>query len=153
TREQLLRSQPLPATMAMMAALGVYAYHFPLALISTLFPMEEPEPEFLDLFVAACTNLDMPDEFVKPIIAHSDGDGEESDGPVTLDMLADFSYVSDEELRECGKAVADIIEQRAKLDSEIMAWYLPAGLREFYGENYPVEVGQALTCAPLTFSV
>lgn len=34
-REALLRAQPLPATMAIMASLGVYAYDFPLALIST----------------------------------------------------------------------------------------------------------------------
>lgn len=151
TREQLLRSQPLPAVMALMAALGVYAYDFPLALIATLFPMEEPEPDFLELFVARCGELGMPEAFVRPIIDHSDVNEDESHDAVTLDLLADVAYVGDEELHECVKAVADVIEQRARLDREIVAWYGTGGVRDFTGDDYPVPAGQALTCAPLSF--
>jgi heme oxygenase-like protein len=150
TREQLLRTQPLPATMAMMAALGVYAYDFPLALIATLFPMEEPEPDFLELFVARCNELGLPAEFLKPIMDHSDVNEDEGHDAVTLDILADFPYVSAEELQECGKAVADIIEQRARLDWEIYAWYAGGGVRDFGEKEYPTQAGRALVCAPLT---
>lgn len=150
TREQLLRTQPLPATMAMMAALGGYAYDFPLALIATLFPMEEPEPDFLELFVARCNELGMPAEFLKPIMDHSDVNEDEGHDAVTLDILADFPYVSGEELQECAKAVADIIEQRARLDWEICAWYGSGGVRDFGEQEYPTDAGRALVCAPLT---
>jgi hypothetical protein len=150
TREQLLRTQPLPATMAMMSALGVYAYHFPLALIATLFPMEEPEPEFLELFVQRSTELGLPREFLKPIMDHSDVNDDEGHDAVTLDMLADFGYISDEEVRECGKAVADIVEQRARLDGEMLDWYSSGGLRDFTTGSYPTAAGKAMVCAPLT---
>lgn len=150
TREQLLQTQPLPATLAIMASLGVYAYNFPLALIATLFPMEEPEPEFLELFRAKCADLGLPGSFVKPIVDHSNVNEDGEHEGVTLDLLTNFSFISDEELQECGKAVADIIEQRARLDWEIMAWYgNKGGLRHFTAENYPTEAGRALTCAPL----
>jgi pyrroloquinoline quinone (PQQ) biosynthesis protein C len=150
TRDQLLRSQPLPATMAMMAALGSYAYEFPLALIATLFPMEEPEPDFLELLVARCAELDMPQAFIKPIMDHSDVNDDEGHDAVTLDILADFAFVSDEEVQECGKAVADIIDQRARLDGEILQWYAAGGIRDFTAGKYPTESGKAMVCAPLT---
>lgn len=153
SRERLVRAQPLPATMAMMASLGVYAYQFPLALISTLFPMEEPEPDFLELFSLRAKELDLPAAFVKPIVDHSDVNDDEGHDAVTLDMLAGYGFISDEELRECGKSVADIIEQRARLDSEIMAWYSTGSLRDFTPENYPTESGRELTCEPLMFLV
>ncbi len=150
-RERLLRAQPLPATMAIMASLGVYAYNFPLALISTLFPMEEPEPEFLELFRLRCAELELPEGFVKPIVGHSDVNEDEAHEAVTLDLLADFPYLSTETVRECGKAVADVIEQRARLDAEIVSWYgAGGGLRDFGHHGYPTQAGKALTCAPLT---
>jgi hypothetical protein len=149
TREQLLRSQPLPATMAIMAAVGVHAYQFPLALITILFPMEEPEPDFLELLVKRSRELSLPEAFIKPIIDHSDVNDDEAHDAVTLDILADFPFVSEEELRECGKAVADIIEQRARLDAEILQWYAAGGIRDFGSADYPLESGKALSCAPL----
>lgn len=151
TRQQLIRAQPLPATMAMMASLGVHAYQFPLALVSTLFPMEEPEPDFLEMFIKRANELGLPAEFIKPIVDHSDVNEDESHDAVTLDMLADYDFVSDEELRECAKAVADVIEQRARLDAEIMAWYRDGALRIFTSASYPTTSGMELVCAPLTF--
>ncbi|MGC4856303.1 iron-containing redox enzyme family protein [Micromonospora sp. DT4] len=150
SREQLLRSQPLPATMAIMAALGVDAYQFPLALITVLFPMEEPEPDFLELLVRRSRELGLPEAFIKPIMDHSDVNDDEAHDAVTLDILADFPFVGEEELRECGKAVADVIEQRARLDAEILQWYATGGVRDFSTNDYPLESGRALTCAPLT---
>jgi pyrroloquinoline quinone (PQQ) biosynthesis protein C len=150
SREQLLRAQPLPATMALMAAMGVYAYDFPLALIATLFTMEEQEPEFLQRFVARCTERGLPAAFIRPIIDHSEVNEAEEHEAVTLDLLADFPFLGEEEVQECGKAVADIIEQRARLDAEILQWYGSGGLRDFSGSGYPRESGEAITCAPLT---
>ncbi|MFD8525974.1 hypothetical protein ACFV0L_01055 [Streptosporangium canum] len=150
-REALLRAQPLPATMAIMASLGVYAYNFPLALISTLFPMEEPEPEFLELFRLRCAELGLPEGFVRPIVSHSDVNEDEAHEAVSLDLLADFPYLSTETVRECAKAVADVIEQRARLDAEVVSWYGAGGeLRDFGHHGYPTQAGKALTCAPLT---
>lgn len=150
-RERLLRSQPLPATMAIMASLGVYAANFPLALIATLFPMEEPEPAFLELFERRCAALGMPKGFIEPIVTHSDVNEDEAHEAVTLDLLAHFPYVSTETVRECGKAVADVIEQRARLDGEIVRWYgQGGGLRDFTAGDYATAAGKAVTCDPLT---
>lgn len=150
TREQLLRAQPLPATMAIMAAIGVHAYQFPLALITVLFPMEEPELDFLELLVRRARELGLPEAFIKPIVDHSEVNDDEAHDAVTLDILADFPFVSEEELRECGKAVADIVEQRARLDAEILQWYAAGDIRDFGSRDYPLESGKALSCAPLT---
>ncbi|MFG1795351.1 hypothetical protein [Nocardia sp. NPDC049149] len=148
TREQLLQMQPLPATMSIMASMGVHAYQFPLGIISTLFPMEEPEPDFLDLFLARCRENDLSEEFFKPIAAHSGVNEDEEHEAVSLDLLAEFSFVGHEELNECAKAVVDIIEHRARLDGQIMSWYADGGLRIFT-DSYPVATGKALTCLPL----
>ncbi|GAA5083294.1 iron-containing redox enzyme family protein [Nocardia iowensis] len=148
TREQLLQMQPLPATMSIMATMGVHAYQFPLGIVSTLFPMEEPEPDFLELFLARCRENDLSEEFFKPIAAHSGVNEDEEHEAVTLDLLAEFSFVGNEELNECAKAVVDIIELRARLDGQIMSWYADGGLRIF-SDAYPVATGRALTCSPL----
>lgn len=151
TRVQLLRTQPLPATAAVMASLGVYAYNFPVALIATLFPMEEPELDFLDLFRARCAELDLPEAFVKPIVAHSDVNEDEAHDAVSLDLLAEIPYLSTETVRECAKAVADVIEQRARIDAQIISWYgNGGGVRDLASVEYPTAAGKALTCAPLT---
>lgn len=146
TREKLLRTQPLPATMAVMAAMGVYAYTFPLALVSVLFPMEEPELEFLELFKANCERLGLPAEFVGPIVEHSDVNEEEAHEAVSLDLLAEFPYLSAEAVLECGKAVVDVIEQRAGIDAEIVAWYGNGGtVRDFTATAYPVSAGREMS--------
>lgn len=150
SREQLLRTQPLPATAGIMASLGLYAYQFPLALIATLFPMEEPELEFLELFQRRAQEMDLPGGFLAPIVAHSDVNDEEAHDAVSLDMLADVEFVGAEELRECEKAVVDVIEQRARLDAEIMAWWPAGGLRDFTDNPYRPEAGRRLTCALAT---
>ncbi|MBB5958184.1 hypothetical protein FHS29_004792 [Saccharothrix tamanrassetensis] len=151
TRAQLLRTQPLPATAAVMASLGVYAYNFPVALIATLFPMEEPELDFLDLFRERCAELDLPEGFVKPIVAHSDVNEDEAHDAVSLDLLAEIPYLGTETVRECAKAVADVIEQRARIDAQIISWYgNGGGVRDLASAEYPTAAGKALTCAPLT---
>ncbi|MCO5996203.1 thiaminase II/PqqC family protein [Actinoallomurus rhizosphaericola] len=146
SREVLRRVQPLPATMALMAALGVYAYEFPAALFATLFPMEEPEPEFLELFVRRCEELGLPEEFTAPIVAHSGVNEDEDHEAVTLELLAELPFVGLEEVRECAAAVTDILEQRARLDGEIIAWYGRASLRDLTVGSYPSAAGKALTC-------
>lgn len=147
SRDQLWRTQPLPATAAMMAALGGYAADFPLALLATLFPMEDPEPEFLDLLSEACAATGLPAEFIRPLAAHSGVNDDEEHGAVSLQLLSKSSFVSDEEVDELCKAVADIIEQRARLDAEIMAWYADGGLRNWDDRPYPLASGTELTCA------
>jgi hypothetical protein len=84
-REKPLRTQPLPATAGIMASLGLYAHQFPLALVVTLFPMEEPELEFLELFQRRAQELELPPGFLAPIVAHSDVDDEEAHDAVSLD--------------------------------------------------------------------
>ena len=156
TREQLLRVQPLPATAAIMASLGVYAYQCPLALIATLFPMEEPELDFLGHFRRRAIELRLPGEFVNPIVAHSDVNENEAHDVVSLDMLEDVDFIGAEELRECAKAVADIIEQRARLDAEIWAWWPEGGLRDFTHSTYefpPDRGGSRAPMPPCGYSV
>ncbi|WP_433260363.1 hypothetical protein ACQPZF_23935 [Actinosynnema sp. CS-041913] len=151
TRDKLLRAQPMPATAAVMASLGVYAYNFPVALLATLFPMEEPELDFLDLFRARCADVGLPEGFVQPIVAHSDVNEDEAHDAVSLDLLAEFPYLSTETVRECAKAVADVIEQRARIDAQIVSWYgNGGGVRDLTSAGYPTAAGKALTCAPLT---
>ena len=150
SREQLLRTQPLPATAAIMASLGLAAYQFPLALVATLFPMEEPELDFLELFRRRAQERGMPAGFLAPIVAHSEVNDEEAHDAVSLDMLADVDFVGVEELRECEKAVVDVIEQRARLDAEIMAWWPDGGLRDFTAHPYRPDAGRRLTCAVST---
>ncbi|QIS15443.1 iron-containing redox enzyme family protein [Nocardia arthritidis] len=149
TRDDLLRMQPLPATMSIMATMGVLAYQFPLGILSTLFPMEEPEPDFLELFLTRCREHELPEEFSRPIAAHSGVNEDEEHEAVSLDLLAQFSFVGAEERNECAKVVVDIIEHRARLDAQIMSWYAEGGPRIFTADAYPVAAGKTMTCKPL----
>lgn len=146
SQERLLRTQPLPGTLAVMASLGTYAYTFPVGLIATIFPMEEPEEDFVKLLAVRCVELGLPEGFMGPIIKHSTVNEDEAHNTISLDVLQYFPYLSVEVVTECAKAVADIVEQRAKIDAEIVAWYgNGGGVREFEEGPYPLEVGLKLT--------
>lgn len=144
-RGTLKKTQPLPSTAAAMAALTRYAYDSPLALFATLFPMEDPEPEFLDLLAQSCSRLGMPGQFYGPLADHSGINDDEDHGAISLELMSKFSFVSDEELVELKKAVSDVIEQRARIDTEIVTWYSDGGLRNWHGEcEYPAAVGRKM---------
>ncbi|UTT51134.1 MULTISPECIES: iron-containing redox enzyme family protein [Rhodococcus] len=115
--------QPLPATFSMMTSLGIYAYHFPLAMKATLFVLEEPQLEFNEAFLRNAKRLGLPQDFWKPISAHSDVNDDEEHEAISLDLMSTVEYVGAEEAHEVLLCVADMCEHLVATGQEISGWY------------------------------
>jgi hypothetical protein len=72
TQQELALHQPLPATFALCASLGVYARQHQLSFKACLFLFERAQPAFIDAFDARCQALGLPEAFHAPLRAHAD---------------------------------------------------------------------------------
>ncbi len=115
--------QPLPATVSMMTSLGIYAYQFPLAMKAVLFVLEEPQLEFNDAFLRNAKRLGLPQDFWKPINAHSDVNEDEDHEAISLDLMSTVEYVGSDEAHEVLLRVADMCEHLVATGHEVTEWY------------------------------
>lgn len=115
--------QPLPATFAMMTSLGIYAYHFPLATKTVLFVLEEPQLDFNEAFLRNAKRLRLPEDFWKPINAHSDVNEDGDHEAISLDLMSTVDYVGPEEAHEVLLALADVCEHLVATGQQVGEWY------------------------------
>jgi hypothetical protein len=115
--------QPLPATFALAAALGVFARQHPLSFKSILFLFEQPSREFHEAFQQSCIDLGLPKAFHEPIVRHANINEDLDHGDITRALLEDVTAVSQEEQTVVRKNLVTTIESMSRQDREILDYY------------------------------
>lgn len=121
--EQARRSQPLPMTFGLCAALGAYAAQNPLTFMAILFLFEETSPDFNSAFEAACLRTGLPSGFAGPILEHATLNDEGEHGNISAQLLAEIPVVGPEERHTVRKHVAITVETMALQERELLKYY------------------------------
>jgi hypothetical protein len=123
TAPQLEQMQPLPMTFAVCTSLAVFAQQHPLSFKAALLLFEIHDEPFHQLFKQSCERLELPAEFVNPILLHAkindDGDHEH----ITQTLLSEIAMISPEEQLLVKKNMVILIESMMKRTQEILDYY------------------------------
>jgi pyrroloquinoline quinone (PQQ) biosynthesis protein C len=115
--------QPLPATFAIGASLGVYARQHPISFKACLFILEEVRPQFMDAFDRRCEALDLPPSFYRPFREHAEVNDEHDHGDISADLLALEHSVDVEVCTSVKRNVALMIESVVQQEEAILDYY------------------------------
>jgi hypothetical protein len=121
--ESLERHQPVPATFAVGASLGVYARQHSLSFKSCLFILEESRPEFIDAFDQRSISLGLPSTFYLPFREHADLNADYDHGDISADLLALEGVVDHETRAVVKRHVALMIETIVQQEEQILDYY------------------------------
>jgi hypothetical protein len=119
----LASTQPLPATFAVCATLGAVAAQDPLAFAACLSVVEEPSPQFNRAFAERARSLELPAEFIQPLLDHSDVNADAGHADVSLALLSTTSALGLEHAQAVLKQVAALVESLSRLERDILLHY------------------------------
>lgn len=123
TAAELEAHQPLPATFALCASLGVYARQHPLSFKAVLFLFERAQPAFIDAFDDRCRALALPEAFYEPLRAHADLNSDYQHEDISQTLMALESVVDAETAVAVKRHVALMIETMIQQEEQILAFY------------------------------
>jgi hypothetical protein len=115
--------QPLPATFALGASLGVYARQHPLSFKAALFLFERAQPDFIDAFDERCRALGLPDAFHAPLRAHANLNDEYDHEDISRALLEPEGAVDAETVTVVKRHVAILAETLVLQEEQILDWY------------------------------
>jgi hypothetical protein len=121
--EGMERHQPLPATFAIGASLGVYARQHPISFKACLFLLEQTRPEFVDAFDQRCIALGLPPAFYLPFREHADLNADYDHGDISGDLLALEPVVDEETCIVVKRHVALMLETMVQQEEQILEYY------------------------------
>ena len=121
--EALEYAQPLPATFALCASLGVYARQHPTSFYSLLFLFEKPSQRFHDELVAYCRDSDVPEAFWQPIVQHASINDEFDHEDISLALMREVDAIPPEEQTVVKKHLMIAIETMALQEQQIFDYY------------------------------
>jgi pyrroloquinoline quinone (PQQ) biosynthesis protein C len=123
TDEEMELRQPLPATFAICAALGVYARQHPLSFYACLFLFEQAQPEFIDAFEDRCRDLGLPEAFYGPMRAHADINAEYNHEDISRSLMELESVVDSEACTVVKRHVSIMAETMIQQEEAILTFY------------------------------
>lgn len=120
---QLEQMQPLPMTFAVCTALAVFAQQHPLSFKAALLLFEIHDQPFHQLFKQSCERLELPPDFVNPILLHANINEEGDHENITRILLSEIAMISPEEQLLVKKNMVILIESMTKRTQEILDYY------------------------------
>ena len=123
TQDELELHQPLPATFALGASLGVYARQHPLSFKACLFLFERAQPEFIDAFDQRCAELALPEEFCQPLRKHAAINADYAHEDVSRAFLSLEGAVDAESCTVVKRHVALMVETMIWQEEAILSYY------------------------------
>lgn len=123
TAAELEAHQPLPATFALCASLGVYARQHPLSFSAVLFLFERAQPAFIDAFDDRCRALGLPETFHAPLRAHADLNSDYQHEDISQVLMGLEPVVDVETAVAIKRHVALMIETMIQQEEQILAFY------------------------------
>jgi hypothetical protein len=115
--------QPLPATFALCASLGVYARQHPLSFKALLFLFEQPSVSFHLELANYCRDTGVPEGFWQPIARHATINDEFDHEDISLSLLSEIEAISPEEQMTVKKHVMLAIETMVLQENQILDYY------------------------------
>jgi len=115
--------QPLPATFALGASLGVYARQHPLSFKACLFLFERAQPSFIAAFDAHCRILGLPEEFYLPLRRHAELNDDYDHEDISRELLQLESAVDRESCIAVKRHVALLVETMIQQEETILSYY------------------------------
>jgi hypothetical protein len=115
--------QPLPATFALCASLGVYARQHPLSFKACLFLFEWGQPDFVLAFDRRCQELGLPEAFYAPMRAHADLNTEYDHGDISRTLMEVEGAVDRETAVVIKRHVSLMIETMIRQEEQILEFY------------------------------
>jgi hypothetical protein len=115
--------QPLPATFALGASLGVYARQHPLSFRACLFLFERAQPSFIAAFDARCQVLGLPEEFYLPLRHHADLNDNYDHEDISRALLQLEGAVDQESCNAVKRHVALLVETMIQQEETILSYY------------------------------
>lgn len=131
TQAQLDDHQPLPATLALCASLGVYGRQHPLSFKASLFLFERARLPFIDAFDKRCRELGLPEGFYRPLRAHADINDEHDHENISRLLMELEPVVDSETCSVVKRHVSIMVETMVQQEDQILTYY-----------------GQELACIP-----
>jgi pyrroloquinoline quinone (PQQ) biosynthesis protein C len=122
-RGGLANLQPLPATFAVCASLGVYAHQHPLSFYSALFLFEEPRDRFVTAFEGRCRELGLPEAFYEPFRWHAQLNDEAEHEEISEALLRSVPVVDAETQTVVKRNVSVLLESLLRQEIEIVEYY------------------------------
>jgi len=123
TATELEAHQPLPATFALCASLGVYARQHPLSFSAVLFLFERAQPAFIDAFDDCCRVLGLPKAFYAPLRAHADLNSDYQHEDISQKLMTHEPVIDAETVIAVKRHVALMIETMIQQEEQILAFY------------------------------
>jgi hypothetical protein len=121
--DELEQHQPLSATFAVGASLGVYARQHPISFKACLFILEQARPDFIDAFDRRCIALGLPSSFYLPLREHADLNDDYDHGDISADLLALEGAVDVETCTVVKRHVSLLIETVVHQEEQILDYY------------------------------
>lgn len=123
TATQLEQMQPLPMTFAVCTSLAVFAQQHPLSFKAALLLFEIHDEPFHQRFKQSCESLELPADFVNPILLHAKINDEGDHEHITQTLLSEITIISPEEQLLVKKNMVILIESMMKRTQEILDYY------------------------------
>jgi pyrroloquinoline quinone (PQQ) biosynthesis protein C len=123
TLAELEAHQPLPATFALGASLGVYARQHPLSFKAGLFLFERAQPAFIDAFDARCRALGLPEAFYLPLREHADLNSEYDHADISRSLMMLEHAVDAENCTVVKRHVSLLLETMIQQEEQILSYY------------------------------
>lgn len=123
TQAELDLHQPLPATFALCASLGVYGRQHPLSFKACLFLFERAQPAFIDAFDDRCRALGLPESFYGPLRTHADINEDYEHDDISRLLMEREPAVDPETCIVVKRHVSIMIETLVQQEDRILAYY------------------------------
>lgn len=115
--------QPLPATFALCASLGVYARQHPLSFKACLFLFERAQPAFIAAFDDRCRELGLPEAFYMPLRKHAELNDEYDHEDISRSLMELEGVVDAESCTVVMRHVSIMVETMVRQEEQILACY------------------------------
>lgn len=123
TEAEMEVHQPLPATFALCASLGVYARQHPLSFKACLFLFERAQPGFVDAFDNRCRDLGLPDAFSGPLRVHANINDEYDHEDISRSLMELEHAIDSETCTVVKRHVSLMVEILIQQEDQILDFY------------------------------
>lgn len=121
--DDILLSEPLPWTFSLIASLSTFSRQHIVSLLMAIYLFERPQDDFYELFSLRAQALNMPSEFIKPLLKHANINNNESHENIAKEIFSQLPCVNEEDIALAKQNALVLIEMLYQQSQEICTYY------------------------------